>query len=77
MDWYSRYVLAWEVSNTLDTSFCISALERALRIGKPQILNTDQGSQFTSRDFTRVLLEQEITISMDGRGCTGHTDRMH
>lgn len=68
MDWYSRYVLAWEVSNTLDSSFCVSALERALRIAKPQIFNTDQGSQFTSREFTTVLLEQDITISMDGRG---------
>jgi len=68
MDWYSRYVLAWEVSNTLDTSFCISALERALRIAKPEIFNSDQGSQFTSRDFTKILLEQGISISMDGRG---------
>jgi len=68
MDWYSRYVLAWEVSNTLDSSFCVSALERALRIAKPQIFNTDQGSQFTSHEFTKVLLESQITISMDGRG---------
>ena len=68
MDWYSRYVLAWEVSNTLDASFCVSALERALTITKPQIFNSDQGSQFTSREFTKVLLEQQITISMDGRG---------
>lgn len=68
MDWYSRYVLAWEVSNTLDTSFCISALERALRVGKPEIFNSDQGSQFTSKEFTKVLLGQGISISMDGRG---------
>ncbi len=66
--WYSRYVLAWEVSNTLDTSFCISALERALRVGKPEIFNSDQASQFTSKEFTKVLLEQGISISMDGRG---------
>jgi putative transposase len=68
MDWYSRYVLAWEVSNTLDASFCISALERALRIAKPEIFNSDQGSQFTSKEFTKVLIEQGISISMDSRG---------
>ncbi len=66
--WYSRYVLAWEVSNTLDASFCISGLERALRIGKPEIFNSDQGSQFTSKEFTKVLIEQGISISKDGRG---------
>lgn len=68
MDWYSRYVLAWEVSNTLDTSFCISTLERALRIAKPEIFNSDQGSQFTSKEFTSVLIENNISISQDGRG---------
>jgi len=67
IDWYSRYVLAWEVSNTLDSSFCISALERALRLAKPEIFNSDQGSQFTSKEFTKVLLAQGISISMDSK----------
>lgn len=68
MDWFSRYVLAWEVSVTMDTSFCLSALESALRQGKPDIFNSDQGSQFTCEDFTGKLLNAGVRISMDGRG---------
>lgn len=68
MDWYSRYVLAWEVSNTLDTGFCLEALERALAGTRPQIFNSDQGAQFTSKDFTQRLKEAGVSISMDGRG---------
>lgn len=68
IEWYSRYVLAWELSNTLESQFCVAALEHALTQGTPEIFNTDQGSQFTSKDFTDVLLDQEIAISMDGRG---------
>ena len=69
MDWSSRKVLSWRLSNTLDASFCIEALEEAIRIyGAPDIFNTDQGSQFTSEDFTNVLLKNGIRISMDGRG---------
>jgi putative transposase len=68
MDWYSRYVLAWEVSISLESSFCLSALDRALRRGQPEIFNSDQGSQFTSAAFTERLLQHRIRISMDGRG---------
>lgn len=69
MDWHSRKVLSWELSNTMDASFCVSALERAIRLhGKPEIFNSDQGSQFTSDVFTSVLHENEIKISMDGKG---------
>ena len=69
MDWVSRKVLAWRLSNTLDTSFCTEALEEALSLyGAPQIFNTDQGSQFTSDDFTNILKEHDIKISMDGQG---------
>jgi putative transposase len=68
MDWYSRYVLSWEVSITLDSSFCVSALERALVRAQPAIFNSDQGAQFTSLAFTERLLERRILISMDGRG---------
>ncbi len=69
MDWNSRAVLSWRLSNTMDTSFCVDALEEALaKFGKPEIFNTDQGSQFTSTMFTDVLLRHEIKISMDGRG---------
>ena len=68
MDWFSRYVLSWELSNTLDTFFCLSALEDALLKAKPTIFNTDQGAQFTSHDFTGRLTQAEIEISMDGRG---------
>ena len=68
MDWRSRYVIAWELSNTLDGDFCVRVLKRALALGKPEIFNTDQGSQFTSDRFTRTLLGQGIQISMDGKG---------
>ena len=69
MDWYSRKVLSWELSNTMDSDFCVSALERAIRIyGQPEIFNTDQGSQFTSKAFTDVLKQNAIKISMDGKG---------
>ena len=69
MDWATRHVLSWRLSNTMDTSFCVEVLNEALsRYPKPEIFNTDQGSQFTSFDFTGVLKAAEITISMDGRG---------
>jgi putative transposase len=68
IDWFSRYVLAWEVSNTLDTDFCLLALERALKQGTPLVFNTDQGAQFTSDAFTERLKKSNIAISMDGRG---------
>jgi putative transposase len=69
IDWASRAVLAWRLSNTMDVSFCVSALEEALaRFGKPDIFNTDQGSQFTSAAFTGVLTAASVRISMDGRG---------
>ena len=68
MDWYSRYVLSWELSSTMETWFCVSALERALEMGRPEIFNTDQGSQFTSEEFTGCLKGAGIRISMDGRG---------
>ena len=67
-DWRSRAVLAWELSTTLDTAFCLQGLERALKCGKPEIFNSDQGCQFTSADFTGRLLQDDIRISMDGRG---------
>jgi putative transposase len=69
MDWYSRRVLAWRLSNSLDSAFCVEALEEALaRFGQPEIFNTDQGAQFTADAFTRVLLDRGIKISMDGKG---------
>jgi len=69
MDWYSRKVLSWELSNSMDSHFCISALERAIRLyGTPDIFNSDQGSQFTSEAFTEVLTDHGIKISMDGKG---------
>lgn len=68
MDWHSRYVLAWDMSITLDAAFCIETLKRALMISRPEIFNTDQGVQFTSDDFTEVLEREGICISMDGRG---------
>lgn len=69
VDWYSRKILSWRLSNTLDADFCVAALEEALaRFPKPQIFNTDQGSQFTSVDFTDVLKNAGVEISMDGRG---------
>jgi putative transposase len=68
LDWFSRYVLSWQVSNTMDVSFCLDALDEALKRGQPQIFNSDQGSQFTSLDFTARLEHQGIQISQDGRG---------
>lgn len=69
IDWYSRKVLSWEMSTSLDRFFCISALEKAMNhYGKPEIFNSDQGSQFTSPDFTDILKKNEIRISMDGKG---------
>jgi len=69
IDWFSRMVLSWRLSNTLETSFCVDALQEALiRFGRPEIFNTDQGSQFTDKDFTSILLARGIKVSMDGRG---------
>jgi putative transposase len=68
MDWFSRFVLSWELSNTMETGFCLAALEVALRFGQPEIWNSDQGSQFTSPDFLAPLKQRGILISMDGRG---------
>lgn len=68
LDWYSRYVLSWKLSPRMTVDFCIDALTDALAISKPDIHNSDQGSQFTSEDYTSVLLGKEIKISMDGRG---------
>jgi putative transposase len=68
IDWFSRYVLSWRLSNTLDASFCIACLEEALSAGQPEIFNSDQGVQFTSTAFTQTLLDKHIRISMDGRG---------
>lgn len=69
LDWYSRFVLSWKVSNTLDTGFCIEALEEAISLyGVADIFNTDQGAQFTSNDFTKILLANGMQISMDGKG---------
>ncbi len=69
-DWASRKVLSWRLSNTMDASFCVEALEEALaRYGPPEIFNTDQGSQFTSLEFTQTLKDARVRISMDGRGC--------
>ena len=68
IDWYSRYIIAWEISNSLDVSFCTEILEKALEKNKPQIFNTDQGSQYTSNIFTDILKSNHIKISMDGKG---------
>lgn len=68
IDWYSRYVLSWTLSNTLDTSFCTEVLEQSLTLNTPEIFNTDQGAQYTSLVFTQLLLNKGIKISMDGRG---------
>jgi len=68
IDWFSRYVITWQLSNTLDGEFCLRALERALRYGQPEIFNTDQGVQFTARAFTSTLEDAGIRVSMDGRG---------
>jgi len=68
MDWYSRRVMAWRLSNTLDVDFCVEALEEALGKGKPELFNTDQGSQFTSEGFAGLLERHGVRISMDGKG---------
>ena len=69
LDWFSRRVLSWRISITMEASFCVEALEDALaRHGRPEIVNTDQGSQFTGAAFTDVLIKNEIAISMDGKG---------
>ena len=68
MDWFSRYVITWDLSNSMESSFCVGALTRALKKGTPGIFNTDQGSQFTSESFTGTLLQNGVRISMDGRG---------
>lgn len=68
IDWKSRYVLSWKISNTLTTDFCVEALKEALTYGTPEIFNTDQGCQFTSEEFVKVLKDRKIQISMDGRG---------
>lgn len=68
MDWYSRYILAWDLSITMEVDFCLNALKEALRKAKPEIFNSDQGSQFTSQEFISLLKDNGINISMDGRG---------
>ena len=68
IEWYSRYVLCWRLSNTLDAGFCVEALEEALKKGKPDIFNTDQGAQFTSEPFTGLLEQHGVKVSMDGKG---------
>ena len=68
MDWYSRHVVAWRLSNTLDADFCVEALQEALGKGTPEVFNTDQGSQFTSEGFTGLLAQHGVRISMDGKG---------
>ena len=68
MDWHSRYVVAWRLSHTLEADFCVDALTEALGQGRPQVFNTDQGSQFTSGEFTRILQDHGVKISMDGKG---------
>jgi len=68
IDWYSRYVLSWRLSNTLDTGFCVESLEEALKKGRPDIFNTDQGVQFTSEAFTGLLQQHGVRLSMDGKG---------
>lgn len=68
LDWYSRHVISWALSNSLERTFCVEALEAALDIATPEIFNSDQGCQFTSTDFTDVLLDSGVQISMDGRG---------
>ena len=68
IDWFSRYVISWKISNTADIDLCMEALEESLKYGKPEIFNTDQGCQFTSNKFTSKLRDNKISISMDGRG---------
>lgn len=69
MDWFSRFVISWRISNGMDASFCVEALEEAMANQKPEIFNSDKGGQFTSEAFTSVLLEAEVDISMTARGC--------
>ena len=68
MDWFTRFVLSWRISNTLDVGFCLDALRDALSLGRPEIFNSDQGSQYTSKEYTRLLESEGIQISMDGKG---------
>ena len=68
IDWHSRYVVAWRLSNTLDAGFCVDALQEVLGPRRPEVFNTDQGSQFTSQEFTQVLQDRSVKISMDGKG---------
>jgi putative transposase len=68
IDWWSRYVLTWRLSNTLDGDFCLATLKQVLEHGQPEIFNTDQGAQFTAKDFTQYLLDADVKISMDGKG---------
>lgn len=68
IDWFSRYVIAWRLSNTLEGSFCLEMLEEALRLGRPEVFNTDQGVQFTAEAFTSRLLEAGVAVSMDSKG---------
>jgi putative transposase len=68
MDWHSRFVLSWQLSSSMEVSFCLEALEEAWKFGQPQVFNSDQGAQFTSLPFTSSLLEKDIRISMDGKG---------
>lgn len=69
MDWFSRFILSWQLSNTLLAAYCINALEESLsKWGKPEIFNTDQGSQFTSHHFLKILIDNRIKISMDSKG---------
>ena len=68
MDWYSRYVVSWRLSNTLEAGFCVEALSEAMDRGRPEVFNTDHGSLFTSQEFTQVLQDRGVKISMDGKG---------
>ena len=68
MDWFSRYVLAWELDCILEVDFVLEALNKALQVEKPEIVNSDQGSQFTSQSYTEILLDKRVKVSMDGRG---------
>jgi len=68
IDWYSRYVIAWRLSNTLDGSFCLELLDEALSLGRPEVFNTDQGTQFTAEAFTSRLVKAGVAVSMDGKG---------
>jgi putative transposase len=76
IDWFSRYVLSWRLSNTLEGRFCLEALDEALSMGRPEIFNTDRGSQFTAQEYTDRLEEAGISVSRDGRGaCVGQCVR--